>query len=99
MSKQLGIIIGVVVLALIFGVVAFMKMSKPPTAQQTELTTQTTQSSPTPATASKGTIQGLLAAGQNVTCSINEPNSQGTVFVSGNKFRGDFVVQVNNQPS
>lgn len=52
----------------------------------------TAQTSSSDSSESKGSIQSLLTAGKNVTCTINYPDQagSGTVYVSGNKFRGDF---------
>lgn len=96
MSKQLGVIIGVVILALVIGAVAYTQVKKPQKSSETSM-----QTSPnTEESISKGSIKSLLSAGKNVTCDItytDQPGSSGTVYVTGNKMRGDFTVNVNNK--
>lgn len=46
----------------------------------------------------KNTLSGLLAMGKNTECTfsyeVNGVNSQGTIYISGNKMRGDFSTTI-----
>lgn len=95
MSKQTGIIIGVVAVLAILGVIAFTQLNKPQ-APTSQIASSEKQTEPTPSV-TKGTIQSLISAGKNVTCNLTYPdgNGEGMVYVSGSKVRGDFTVKVN----
>lgn len=90
MSKQLGIILGLILL-LIAAAFAYTQLTKSssnkPATQQTNTGQEETQASQT-----KGSIQSLLGVGKNVTCTITYPDNQGTgtIYVANDKMRGDF---------
>lgn len=98
MSKQPIIIAAVLGVLTLGGVVAFMQMQKP-APKPVEVAEQNVQQAPEN-TSQKGTIQSLIAAGKNVVCEINmgDQGGSGTTYVSGNKLRGDFTVQIENNP-
>lgn len=95
MSKQIGVIIAVVLVLAVLGIVAFSQMKKPadvtsqPTPQEAKVETSEI---------TKGSIKGLIAAGKSVNCEMSYPDSniKGQTFVSGNKVRGDFEVSDQN---
>ena len=47
----------------------------------------------------KGSLKSLFGAGKNVTCTVNnvDNNGSGTVYVAGNKIRGDFTSKVDDK--
>ncbi|MBI2031462.1 MAG: hypothetical protein HYT08_02495 [Candidatus Levybacteria bacterium] len=96
MSKQIGIIIGIIVLVLIGGAVAYTQLNKSSQAPQQPTTVgeEKTQSSES---MNKGSFKSLLGMGQTVTCnvsySVDQMESKGTVYVAGKKMRGDFTVK------
>ncbi len=88
MSKQIGIVIAVVIILLV-GIVGYTQLNK--SSQQTGSSDEAM---------SKGSIKSLLGQGKNVNCTINYPGTQGqdgTVYVSGNKMRGDFSMVVDEK--
>ena len=91
-NKTLVIVAVVVILALLGGA-AYLSLSKSSkTVTPTEKTTVTEpKTSPAGVT---GTLKSLF--GKNQSCTITYPNNggSGTVYVSGNKFRGDFTTKI-----
>lgn len=85
--KKTGLIVTAVVIVVLLAGGGFylMKSSKSP------VTTQTTN--PQDNNSIAGTIKSLL--GKTEVCAISYPNSEtkGTIYVSGNKFRGDFTIK------
>ena len=86
-------IVAVLVSVGIVAVVAYTQLSKSSNETAEVSTSQETPAEST-SSASRGSIKSLLTAGKNVTCEINfvEGSGGGTVFVAGNKVRGDFSV-------
>ncbi|MBI3342428.1 hypothetical protein HY024_04880 [Candidatus Curtissbacteria bacterium] len=97
MNKQLGIIIGVIVV-IVLGAGAYMAMSKKPSSLQNA---NTAQEAPKASDESmmQASMKSLLGAGKNVTCTIKYTDNKGggTIFVSGDKFRGDFDTTTNGK--
>lgn len=96
MSKQLGLIIGaLIILAIIGGGAAYLLLGN--STQKQEGSPVTLEKSPEQSTA-KGSIQSLIAGGKNVMCTVKYPEvegaAQGTVYVSGKNMRGDFTTTV-----
>jgi hypothetical protein len=91
--KNIGIIIAAVVILLLVAVggVLLLKYSKAP-AQPTS-TTNTKAIETQSSNSITGTIKDLM--GKTEVCAISYPNSEikGTIYVSGNKFRGDFTIK------
>lgn len=84
-------IIGAVVAAIaIIGAIAFVVMKPSTTSNETPTATQQ-QNQPSPSQ-TKGSIESLIAAGNDVTCNISYIDGSGTgvVFVADGKVRGDF---------
>lgn len=99
MSKQIGIVIALVVLGLI-GIVGYKQFNKSAAAptQDTSNSSQTTIGSGE--AMNKGSIKSLFGQGKNVSCTIDYPDSQvqdGTVYVSGSKMRGDFSMMTDGK--
>ena len=100
MSKQMWLVIGMIVVALaVLGVGAFVKMSKSSkSAQDVNLTQPSVEqvSVPTSPPMTQGNLKSLLGVGRNTNCQIVYPDQSGpgTVYVGGSKFRGDFTVKV-----
>lgn len=99
MQKKIGLMVVAIVLLLIVGAVAFMqfnKSSKPSTNAQNSAMAKEENASGDSMT--KGTIQSLLSAGKSVTCTysagVDESATNGTIFVSDKKMRGDFTVNM-----
>ena len=91
MTKQMQMIIGAVVAAIaIIGAIAFVVMKPSTTSNETPTATQQ-QNQPSPSQ-TKGSIESLIAAGNDVTCNISYVDGSGTgvVFVADGKVRGDF---------
>jgi hypothetical protein len=90
--KNIGIIIAAIILLLIVatGGIFFLKSSKSPAQTQS---TNTQAAKPTSSNPITGTIKDLM--GKTEVCAISYPNSEtkGTIYVSGNKFRGDFTIK------
>jgi len=93
MPKQTMMIAGGIAIAIviaIFSYFMFGKSSQSPTGP-TEVGTNTQSGE----SMSKGTIKSLFSGGKNQTCNIKYPEDQqmgqGTVYVSGEKFRGEFT--------
>lgn len=97
MTNQVKVIIAAVVIAALLGIVAFTQLGKSSKSPQETNVAQETK--PADST-TKGSIKSLLAAGKNVNCTISYPDagSTGTVYVSGQKMRGDFNMMVEGKP-
>lgn len=96
MSKQLGLIIGIVAVVLIIVAGVFLLSKKPSSSISQEAVNQQLTSSGE-STATRGSIKSLLGIGKNETCIVSYPSAEGetkgTVYVSGKKMRGDFTVK------
>jgi hypothetical protein len=87
--KRLGIIIVVVLLAAA-GYFGYSQFKASKTANPTNMATEGTK---TAVDTVRGTIQGLIAGGKNVTCTVVDKTrgtGSSTIFVSGKKMAGDF---------
>src|SRR3990167_298701 len=93
MPKQTILIAGGIIALVIIGAGAFFLLKKPAQTPQESTAVQQTQQEESQ---TKGSIKSLLAAGKNQTCTIKYPageqTAEGTVFVSGKNFRGDFTM-------
>ena len=91
MSKQLGVIVGILVALGIVGAVAFMQISKSP-SQSPSSGTNIQEKSEATESASRGSIESLLKAGKSVKCDITylDDSGNGVVYVADGKVRGDF---------
>jgi len=89
--------IGAAVIILLGGLLLMPKKNTPSTSNTAINPTNSQSNSGT----TKNTLSGLLSLGKTVECTFDydENNSQvkGTVYVSGNKMRGDFIVDVLGQ--
>ncbi|MCR4324336.1 MAG: hypothetical protein NUV69_01465 [Candidatus Curtissbacteria bacterium] len=85
MSRNLQIAAGAIALVAVIGIGAFV-------FNRGKSTETTTPGSPEAQTQVKGTIAGLF--GKNQTCTVKYPgqSTEGTIYVSGNKVRGDFTM-------
>lgn len=90
MQKKLPFIIGGIVLIVLSTVAALFLFNK--TAQAPEQIDVTSESQETTESSTMGSIKSLM--GKNVTCTITYPDGSGsgTVYVAGEKMRGDFVM-------
>src|SRR3989344_3866057 len=95
MRKQVMIIIGAVVVIALVSLFAYSRVSKSPSsvADVVKEGAQSVESM------TKGSIKSLLSGGKNVSCTINYPDGQGrgTVYVSGQKMRGDFMMMADGK--
>ncbi len=89
-NKTLVIVAVVVILALLGGA-AYLTLSKTSTAPEQTTGQEQPKTSPSGVT---GTLKSLF--GKNQSCTITYPNNggSGTIYVSGNKFRGDFTTKI-----
>ncbi len=89
-NKTLVIVAAVVILALLGGA-AYLTLSKSSTAPEQTTGQEQSKASPVGVT---GTLKSLF--GKNQYCTITYPNNggSGAVYVSGNKFRGDFTTKI-----
>lgn len=94
-SKSL-IIVTVVILALIGGALYLTFGKSTTTPQETEMMGEKTQNAKEMI---KGSLKSLFGAGKNVTCTVNNIDNQGngTVYVTGNKIRGDFTSKIDGK--
>ena len=99
MQKKIGLAVVAIVLLLIVGAVAFVQFSKssnPSTTAQNP--TMAKEENASDDSMTKGTIQSLLTAGKSVTCTysagVDESATNGTIFVSDKKMRGDFTANM-----
>lgn len=99
MQKQLIIVIALLAV-LGLGLFAFMQSKKSISSSVGTGSTSTTvtqeSAQPTGTPMSTGSIKDLLTAGKNVTCAVDygQGGTKGTVYVSGDKVRADFAIQV-----
>lgn len=89
MNKRTLMVLVVIVLLLLGG---WFFMSKKSQSSSTSQTTNGTQQNQT-----ASSLKDLISKGIAQTCTFNGDNSQGTIYVSGTKVRGDFDATVNNQ--
>lgn len=96
MSKQMQIIIGVAVAALVIGVLAFTQLKKSPQSPQPSVTQEQPAAS---ASTTTGSIKSLLGIGKNQTCKVTYPDGKGkgTIYIADKKMRGDFTMTVNSK--
>ena len=94
-NKALIVAAAVIILALLGGA-AYLKLSKSSTNQNgaEKAATPTTSANAT----NNASLAGLLALGQNLRCSFSfngtdKVSTQGTFYLSGGNFRGDFVTK------
>jgi hypothetical protein len=99
MTRRVSLITAAILIILILGIGAYLMTRSP---KNNQLVTST-QSTPAPTgqavQAEKSTLKDLINKKQDVTCEIKYPEqqSEGTIYVSYPKFRGDFTITVNNQ--
>ncbi len=96
MSRQVSIIIGVIVVLAILGIGAYVMSNKSANPSPAPQTSAQPAASVTSDSSTKGTLKSLLTSGKNVTCTFTYPDQtgSGTVYISSPKFRGDFSVKV-----
>lgn len=97
MQKNVLIGLGVIVLLLLGG--AYFILGKSKTTPTAPLTANQANNQ---AVSEKTSLKNLLAGNRNVTCTTSYPideksSSNGTIFVSGKKMRGDFNVMMNGK--
>lgn len=92
MTNQVKIIVAVVVVAALLGLVAFTQLGKSSESPQEATVSKESET----AQSAKGSLKSLLGAGKNVNCTFSYPDagSTGTVYVSGQRMRGDFNMMV-----
>lgn len=99
MNKQ--VVIGVVILLLLIGGVAYFMRSRPPAnfTPAPGITAQTQTETPiTTPTPSKKSLKDLLDMGQSQQCTFTTAvGNSGVVYISGGKSRGDFTSVANEQ--
>lgn len=91
MNKQMMIIGAVVVAILVAASAAYLVMSSNKSAGDDSMMSEEKMSEDS--MMSKSSIKGLLGTGKNVTCTIkySENSSAGTIYVAGERMRGDFT--------
>lgn len=100
MSKQVQIIVGVIVL-LVIGAGAFMALSKKPSSSSGTDMLEGSASSTSGTSMVQASIKSLLGAGKNISCDIvyKDDKGSGKIFVADKKFRGDFETVTNSVAS
>lgn len=98
-SQRNRIIIALIAILLVLGLgaVAYIQVNK---ASSKIESSKVEIASPTPTNQKeKLSIKDLLAKGSSMTCMMNFPeqNGNGTIYVSGQNFSGDFKVKVNGK--
>jgi len=78
----------IVVLVLLLAGFLYMRKGSPSVAPQMPTANQTSEN---PAT----TLRGLISKGVAQSCTFSANNTQGTMYISGGKVRGDFSSNVN----
>ncbi len=94
MSKKIVIILAVIVILLV-GIAGYTKLNKSSSSPVQDTSGSSQQTGTSDETMSKGSIQGLLGQGKNVSCTISYPDAKiqdSKVYISGGKMRGDFSV-------
>lgn len=88
MQKKIGIIAAALVLLVIIAFFALKQSSKPSDNIESSQKTESGES------LTRGSIANLLTSGKNVNCAMTYPDGKGsgTIYVSGHKMRGDFMV-------
>jgi len=92
-NKTLVIVAVVVILALLGGV-AYLSLSKSSTTPQQTTVQEQVKASPSGVT---GTLKSLFGKNQNCTITYPDNGGSGTIYVSGNKFRGDFTTNITGE--
>lgn len=96
MPKQTALIAGIVAVIIIAVIGGYMVLNKKSTAPSQPTTSQ--EQSGQDEGIVKGSIKSLLSGGKNVSCSVKYPigdsTSEGKVYVTENKMRGDFTTTV-----
>ena len=103
MSKQTQLIFGgaiILIIVLAIGAYFVFGNSSQNKTQTTDVATNAQRADESQSTTSS--IKSLLSGNKNVMCTVKYPpdsgmNGEGTVYVSANKMRGDFIMMVNNQ--
>ena len=93
MSKQVGIIIGIIAVIVIGGAAfAYMQFANKSTQPQESVSITQEKASQSASTQTRNSIKSLLGVGRNATCKISYPDgtTSGTIYVADNKIRGDF---------
>lgn len=99
MPKQLRLIIGLLAVATLIGVFVFLngkQSQSSPAPEPLSSSSSPEEAQQTSKTMSKGSIRNLLLAGKSVSCVVDygSGGTKGTTYVSGNKVRADFTIQV-----
>jgi len=96
MSKQIGIIIGILALVLIGSAVAFTQLNKSSKTPVQPAIVGEEKAQPTESI-SRGSLKSLLSMRENTTCTISysadQMETKGTVYISGKKMRGDYIIK------
>lgn len=94
MPKQTQLIAGGLVIAAIVAVIAFTQLSRSPKTNVAQEATPKEEES-----GIRGSIKSLLGTGRNVTCTVTYPENggSGTIYVAGERVRGDFKVMVESK--
>ncbi len=96
MQKNILLIVGAIVLLLVVGAVAFMQLGKSSSKPSADATVSQ-QKTDSGESMAKGTIQSLLSAGKNVSCTYTTGKDKnvtnGTIYVADKKMRADFTLQ------
>lgn len=98
MFKSKSLIITAVVIFALIGGALYLTLGKSSTTPNQEAgimeeKTQTTEEMV------KGSLKSLFGVGKNVTCTVNDVENEGsgTVYVAGNKIRGDFTSKIDEK--
>jgi hypothetical protein len=103
MTKRMSLMVAVILVVVVLGVGGYLMTRSPKPAPKQAVTQEQTTVPPTetPVPAQKSSLKDLLAQKKDVVCEANYPDQQstGTVYLSSPKFRGDFTVTLDNQPT
>ena len=91
--KTIGIAAAIIVVALLAYLFVFNKRSVAPESTSTQGTQESAseEDSAQNSSASPQSLKELVAGSSSVKCTFNQAGSQGTMYVSGGKARGDFT--------
>lgn len=95
MPKKVVLTVGAIIVLIIIVILAMTQFGKSAKPQESISQEEVNSSD----SLSKNSIKSLLGLEKNLNCTFSYPDgkSKGTVYVSGNKVRGDFSVAVDNR--
>lgn len=89
-KKNIWVVVAIIVLAILAYLFVFNKRSSAPTTDTSIQGSSQSTGGTDQATSSSQSLQELVAKGSSVKCTYGESGSEGTMYISSGKARGDF---------